>query len=135
MEVLESEDRLLKSVEGVVSEDVEEMDEDNLLREKEFEKEEEEVIEVKGQEVVEEKFGESLQDGDVNEELFFKDLIDIVFIYEVVIEVGEGSSDIFEVIKIENVDNSVDFDVIEIVVEFKIFVEVFVENEEVFEVE
>lgn len=49
MEVLESEDRLLKSVEGVVSEDVEEMDEDNLLREKEFEKEEEEeVIEVKG---------------------------------------------------------------------------------------
>lgn len=38
MEVLESEDRLLKSVEGVVSEDVEEMDEDNLLREKEFEK-------------------------------------------------------------------------------------------------
>lgn len=71
----------------------------------------------------------------MNEELFFKDLIDIVFIYEVVIEVGEGSSDIFEVIKIENVDNSVDFDVIEIVVEFKIFVEVFVENEEVFEVE
>lgn len=65
----------------------------------------------------------------MNEELFFKDLIDIVFIYEVVIEVGEGSSDIFEVIKIENVDNSVDFDVIEIVVEFKIFVEVFVENE------
>lgn len=49
MEVLESEDRLLKSDEGVVSEDVEEMDEDNLLREKEFEKEdEEEVIEVKG---------------------------------------------------------------------------------------
>lgn len=48
MEVLESEDRLLKSVEGVVSEDVEEMDEDNLLREKEFEKEEEDVIEVKG---------------------------------------------------------------------------------------
>lgn len=48
MEVLESEDRLLKSVEGVVSEDVEEMDEDNLLREKEFEKEEEEVREVKG---------------------------------------------------------------------------------------
>lgn len=49
MEVLESEDRLLKPVEGVVSEDVEEMDEDNLLREKEFEKEEEEeVIEVKG---------------------------------------------------------------------------------------
>lgn len=48
MEVLESEDRLMKSVEGVVSEDVEEMDEDNLLREKEFEKEEEEVIEVKG---------------------------------------------------------------------------------------
>lgn len=48
MEVLESEDRLLKLVEGVVSEDVEEMDEDNLLREKEFEKEEEEVIEVKG---------------------------------------------------------------------------------------
>lgn len=71
----------------------------------------------------------------MNEELFFKDLIDIVFIYEVVIEVGEGSSDIFEVIKIENVDNSVDIDVIEIVVEFKIFVEVFVENEEVFEVE
>lgn len=71
----------------------------------------------------------------MNEELFFKDLIDIVFIYEVVIEVGEGSSDIFEVIKIENVDNFVDFDVIEIVVEFKIFVEVFVENEEVFEVE
>lgn len=71
----------------------------------------------------------------MNEELFFKDLIDIVFIYEVVIEVGEGSSDIFEVIKIENVNNSVDFDVIEIVVEFKIFVEVFVENEEVFEVE
>lgn len=71
----------------------------------------------------------------MNEELFFKDLIDIVFIYEVVIEVGEGSSDIFEVIKIENVDNSVDFDVIEIVVEFKIFVEVFVENEEVLEVE
>lgn len=71
----------------------------------------------------------------MNEELFFKDLIDIVFIYEVVIEVGEGSSDIFEVIKRENVDNSVDFDVIEIVVEFKIFVEVFVENEEVFEVE
>lgn len=71
----------------------------------------------------------------MNEDLFFKDLIDIVFIYEVVIEVGEGSSDIFEVIKIENVDNSVDFDVIEIVVEFKIFVEVFVENEEVFEVE
>lgn len=71
----------------------------------------------------------------MNEELFFKDLIDIVFIYEVVIEVGEGSSDIFEVIKIENVDNSVDFDVIEIVVEFKIFVEVFVENEEVFEEE
>lgn len=71
----------------------------------------------------------------MNEELFFKDLIDIVFIYEVVIEVGEGSSDIFEVIKIENVDNSVDFDVIEIVVEFNIFVEVFVENEEVFEVE
>lgn len=71
----------------------------------------------------------------MNEELFFKDLIDIVFIYEVVIEVGEGSSDIFEVIKIENVDNSVDFDVIEIVVEFKIFVEVFVENEEVFDVE
>lgn len=71
----------------------------------------------------------------MNEELFFKDLIDIVFIYEVVIEVGEGSSDIFEVIKIENVDNLVDFDVIEIVVEFKIFVEVFVENEEVFEVE
>lgn len=71
----------------------------------------------------------------MNEELFFKDLIDIVFIYKVVIEVGEGSSDIFEVIKIENVDNSVDFDVIEIVVEFKIFVEVFVENEEVFEVE
>lgn len=70
----------------------------------------------------------------MNEELFFKDLIDIVFIYEVVIE-GEGSSDIFEVIKIENVDNSVDFDVIEIVVEFKIFVEVFVENEEVLEVE
>lgn len=68
----------------------------------------------------------------MNEELFFKDLIDIVFIYEVVIEVGEGSSDIFEVIKIENVDNSVDFDVIEIVVEFKIFVEVF---EEVFDVE
>lgn len=31
-----------------MSEDVEEMDEDNLLREKEFEKEEEEVIEVKG---------------------------------------------------------------------------------------
>lgn len=48
MEVLESEDRLLKSDERVVSEDVEEMDEDNLLREKEFEKEEEEVIEVKG---------------------------------------------------------------------------------------
>lgn len=71
----------------------------------------------------------------MNEELFFKDLIDIVFIYVVVIEVGEGSSDIFEVIKIENVDNSVDFDVIEIVVEFKIFVEVFVENEEVFDVE
>lgn len=71
----------------------------------------------------------------MNEELFFKDLIDIVFIYEVVIEVGEGSSDIFEVIKIENVDNFVDFDVIEIVVKFKIFVEVFVENEEVFEVE
>lgn len=71
----------------------------------------------------------------MNEELFFKDLIDIVFIYEVVIEVGEGSSDIFEVIKIENVDNSVDFDVIEIVVEFKIFVKVFVENEEVFDVE
>lgn len=71
----------------------------------------------------------------MNEELFFKDLIDIVFIYEVVIEVGEGSSDIFEVIKIENVDNSVDFDVIEIVVEFKIFVEVFVENEEVRDVE
>lgn len=71
----------------------------------------------------------------MNEELFFKDLIDIVFIYEVVIEVGEGSSDIFEVIKIENVDNSVDFDVIEIVIEFKIFVEVFVENEEVFDVE
>lgn len=71
----------------------------------------------------------------MNEELFFKDLIDIVFIYEVVIEVGEGSSDIFEVTKIENVDNSVDFDVIEIVVEFKIFVEVFVENEEVFDVE
>lgn len=71
----------------------------------------------------------------MNEELFFKDLIDIVFIYEVVIEVGEGSSDIFEVIKIENVDNFVDFDVIEIVVEFKIFVEVFVENEEVFDVE
>lgn len=71
----------------------------------------------------------------MNEELFFKDLIDIVFIYEVVIEVGEGSSDIFEVIKIENVDNFVDFDVIEIVVEFKIFVEVFVENEEVLEVE
>lgn len=71
----------------------------------------------------------------MNEELFFKDLIDIVFIYEVVIEVGEGSSDIFEVIKIENVDNLVDFDVIEIVVEFKIFVEVFVENEEVFDVE
>lgn len=71
----------------------------------------------------------------MNEELFFKDLIDIVFIYEVVIEVGEGSSDIFEVIKIENVDNSVDFDVIEIVVEFKIFVEVFIENEEVFDVE
>lgn len=71
----------------------------------------------------------------MNEELFFKDLIDIVFIYEVVIEVGEGSSDIFEVIKIENVDNSVDFDVIEIVVEFKILVEVFVENEEVFDVE
>lgn len=71
----------------------------------------------------------------MNKELFFKDLIDIVFIYEVVIEVGEGSSDIFEVIKIENVDNSVDFDVIEIVVEFKILVEVFVENEEVFDVE
>lgn len=71
----------------------------------------------------------------MNEELFFKDLIDIVFIYEVVIEVGEGSSDIFEVIKIGNVDNLVDFDVIEIVVEFKIFVEVFVENEEVFDVE
>lgn len=71
----------------------------------------------------------------MNEELFFKDLIDIVFIYEVVIEVGEGSSDIFEVIKIENVDNFVDFVVIEIVVEFKIFVEVFVENEEVFDVE
>lgn len=48
MEVLGNEDRLLKSDEGVVSEDVEEMDEDNLLREKEFEKEEEEVIEVKG---------------------------------------------------------------------------------------
>lgn len=71
----------------------------------------------------------------MNEELFFKDLIDIVFIYEVVIEVGEGSSDIFEVIKIENVDNLLDFDVIEIVVEFKIFVEVFIENEEVFDVE
>lgn len=71
----------------------------------------------------------------MNEELFFKDLIDIVFIYEVVKEVGEGSSDIFEVIKIENVDNSVDFDVIEIVVEFKIFVGIFVENEEVFDVE
>lgn len=48
MEVLESEDRLLKSDEGVVSDNVEEMDEDNLLREKEFEKEEEEMIEVKG---------------------------------------------------------------------------------------
>lgn len=38
MEVSESEDRLLKPVEGVVSEDVEEMDEDNLLREKSLKK-------------------------------------------------------------------------------------------------
>lgn len=136
MEVSESEDRLLKPVEGVVSEDVEEMDEDNLLREKEPEKEEEEeVTEVKGQEVVEEKSGESSQDGDVNEELPSKDLTDIAPTHEVVTEAGEGSSDTSEVTKTENADNSADSDAIETVVESKTPVEAPAENEEVLEAE
>lgn len=134
MEVSESEDRLLKPVEGVVSEDVEEMDEDNLLREKEPEKEEE-VTEVKGQEVVEEKSGESSQDGDVNEELPSKDLTDIAPTHEVVTEAGEGSSDTSEVTKTENADNSADSAAIETVVESKTPVEAPAENGEVLEAE
>lgn len=135
MEVSESEDRLLKQDEGTMSEDVEEMDEDNLLREKEPEKEEE-ASEVKDQEVVE-KSGESSQDVVVNEESLGKDVTDIALTQEDETEAGEGNNDndTSEVTKTENLDNSTESSAVETVVESQTPVETSVENEKVLEAE
>lgn len=136
MEVSESEDRLLKQDEGTMSEDVEEMDEDNLLREKEPEKEKE-ASEVKDQEVVEEKSGESSQDVVVNEESLGKDVTDIALTQEDETEAGEGNNDndTSEVTKTENLDNSTESSAVETVVESQTPVETSVENEKVLEAE
>lgn len=135
MEVSESEDRLLKQDEGTMSEDVEEMDEDNLLREKEPEKEKE-ASEVKDQEVVE-KSGESSQDVVVNEESLGKDVTDIALTQEDETEAGEGNNDndTSEVTKTENLDNSTESSAVETVVESQTPVETSVENEKVLEAE
>lgn len=134
MEVSESEDRLLKQDEGTMSEDVEEMDEDNLLREKEPEKEKE-ASEVKDQEVVEEKSRESSQDVVVNEESLGKDVTDIALTQEDETEAGEGNNDTSEVTKTENLDNSTESSAVETVVESQTPVETSVENEKVLEAE